>query len=217
MSQHYDILRSIRQNNRIYQNAPVMQLAPIQTAQPVQKVSSYPVFENQCIVPLDAENQLTIKMPRWYQFWAKSRFFLHKQELKPEKLKFFATSRKVRLTQLASGQKVFMKHSQWGDPLPDIYLDEQRVQHKEPQNWIEKAFIFFPFAIVPACRGGLVPALVGMLAISINYKLSRLPYTRVQRLWLIALVNITAFVTGYLLVGSLFALLLLFGLNPFPQ
>jgi hypothetical protein len=211
MSYHYDILRSMRQSNRIYQAANMMQFAPIQT------VIRHPVPENQYTVPLDAAHKLTIEVPQWYQFWAQSRFFMHHQELKPEKLKPFARSRKTRLTQLGSGRAVFVKFSSWGDPLPDIYLNEQPINYKEQQSWIEKAFIFFPFTVFIACRGGFIPALVGMLAIHINARLSRLPYTKVQRLWLTALVNVSAFVIGYLLIGSLLALLLLFGLNPLPQ
>ncbi len=211
MSCHYDILRNIRQSERMPHPPNIIQLVA------TPKGTRHSIFENQYIVPLDAHNHLKIEVPQWYELWASSRFFLGNQEIKPEKLKPFARSRKTRLTQLSSGQTVFVKFTPWGEPLPDLYLDELPIEYKEPQNWVEKSFIYFPFAMFIACRGGFVPTLTGITAISINTRLSRLPYARGKRLWLMALVNLFAFMIGYLLVGSLVAIMLLLGYNPFPQ
>jgi len=224
MSDHLDALKSIRQSQRV--------LSVVEEKTPLKKcpfcaeeihyeavkckhcheILSNPDIDKQGYVYLvQIENFLELKIviPNWYKIFGNTKFFINNQEVTPRKLPILGKSKKQFLYELDSEKSLYIQNRTWGDPLPELYINEEKVTALGNLNWIQRIIAYAPIILV--VQGGALGALCGIPAISLNCKILRLNTSPLMKVSFIFLAYILLAISYLGLALGFLAILYLFG------
>ncbi len=123
--------------------------------------------------------ELKIVIPKWYNLFGKTKYFINNQEVIPQKRQTVGKTHKQLLYEITPGKQVFIQAHTWGDPLPDIFIEDDKISSIGSLNWLQKIIVYAPILLV--FRGGAIGALCGFTAITLNCKIIRLNSSVMKR------------------------------------
>jgi|WetSurMetagenome_2_1015567.scaffolds.fasta_scaffold191054_2 hypothetical protein len=92
----------------------------------------------------------------------------------------------------------------WPDPVPVIFVNEEKILLESPFKWYQTLLILSPFLLVAI--GGLIGAVIGAIATDINGRISRTHWPPALRYLAIGGMGIMAYLT-YLIAGVLYVVM----------
>lgn len=185
MSDHLDALKQIRKNQlSLIEPTTNLKKCPY-CAEEIQYEAIKCKFCNETLLNhsidklgyihlVQIENivELKIVIPNWYKLFGKTKFFINNNEITPKKLSGIGNTKKRLLFEINAEKSIYIKDRTWGDPLPEVFVNNEKVKELGNLNIFQKIVAYTPIILV--IRGGLIGALCGIPAITLNCKILRL-------------------------------------------